>query len=139
MPSKLILGLSAGLLAVSLGCAPPVDERTSNQGGGSLLSIAAKVAGDSQCMPIGTFTPDEWQIAADQLPQLLPMIGQQLPAGLAIPTLEDAQAQAITDFLAAISVTCVSELEALGPAIESGEIIVPAALIELAESLGAEF
>lgn len=138
MSSKLVLSVCAGLLAITLGCAPPVDERTTNQGGGSLLSIAAKVAGDSQCVPIGTFTPDEWQIAADQWPQLLPMIGQQMPVGITIPTLDDAQAQAITDFLAANSVTCLSELEALGPGIESGEIIVPAALIELAESLGAQ-
>jgi len=126
--------VSLMVLTLVVGCP---DARTSNQGGGSIFTIAAKLMSDISNPPIGDLNADEWQIVVDQAATLIDMLGITLPDGFTMPDVEltDEEAQAIVDFLDMYDVTSVSDLETLIPQIESGEITVPDVLVALGESL----
>ena len=94
-----------GLLALTTGCPSP---RTSNQGGGTIVSTASKLAERN----IGDLTPDEWQIATDNLPTLADLAGIDI-TGIEIPPITDEQAQAIVDFLIANNIHTIDDLLAL--------------------------
>jgi hypothetical protein len=104
--------LAIGSAALLAGCS--VDERTSNQGGGSLLSAGTKLLNHQ----IGSLTADEWQIIGDNLPALAAQFHVDLQ-GYEIPVLSDEQAAAIVDFLDAHNIETIEELQV---AIESGAI-----------------
>ncbi len=127
--------LSAVVLIAVVGCPDP---RTTNQGGGSLLTVAAKLMSNSSDPPIGDLNPDELQILTDNLTTLAGQFGYSLPEGVTISSLTDEQAQAIEDFLDDNGVTYLSDLQNLASSIESGEIELPAVLQDLAEAMGAD-
>jgi len=136
------MGICALSLIVLTSVAGCPDPRTSNQGGGSILTVAAKLTSNVQDPPIGELNPDEWQILADNIPYLMQLLGITPPEGTTIPTivLTDQQAQDIVDFLDTYEVTNASDLATLIDQVASGELEVeiPTSLIELAESLGAQ-
>ncbi|HOB76308.1 MAG TPA: hypothetical protein PKG54_17495 [Phycisphaerae bacterium] len=116
--------LGALLLAMTTGCVG--DPRTSNQGGGTLLTAASKLMGGS----LKSMTADEWQILADNLPTLAADFGINL-GNLQIPSLTDEQAAAIVDFL---NVHDLNTIEQVTQAIQSGAIDeddIPPELLEL--------
>ncbi len=107
--------LMAGLLLAGVAGCP--DQRTSNQGGGTLLTVGAKLAQQD----LAGLTPDEWQIFCDQAPGLMASVPQlaQMAAENCVdlstvqwPTLTDEQAQMIVDWLAENNVQSFSDLEA---------------------------
>jgi hypothetical protein len=108
----LLFMLGAASLFPAAGCV--TDARTSNQGGGSLLTAGNKLL-DHQ---IGELTADEWQIVGDNLPVLAAEYGVNLQ-GYEIPMLTDEQAAAIVAFLADHNIRTIEELTT---AIESGSI-----------------
>lgn len=101
-----VLGLTAGfVLTGTLGClfAPVVPERTSNQGGGTILTATGKVF-EGQMTQL---TPDEVQMVVDQINDLSPQVDL---------TLDDDQAQAIVDFLAQNGINSFDDFQNLDPA-----------------------
>lgn len=115
--------MGIGLLAET-GCIGASDARTSNQGGGNLLSAASKLMEGN----IGGLTPDEWQILGDNVPKLAAQYGIK---GINLPVLSDDQAAAIVDFLAAYQISTIDDLV---NAIDSGAIgedDIPPELLEL--------
>lgn len=111
---RCILSVLAGafLLTMATGCVG--DPRTSNQGGGNLLTAVSKLM-DGQLQKL---TPDEWQILGDNLPTLAAEYGID-PGDIQIPSLTDEQAAAIVDFLIAHN---LNTLEEVAMAIQSGAI-----------------
>jgi len=133
-PSRIgLCVLSAVVLILVAGCP---GTRTSNQGGGSLVTVVTKLLSDPTCLPIGDLNPDELQILMDNLVILAGQFGYALPEGAVIPSLTDEQAQAIADFLDDNGIVCLADLENLALSVESGEVEVPDGLMELADALG---
>ncbi len=114
------LGLTACfVLTGTLGClfAPVVPERTSNQGGGSMLTATGKVFGGQMTQ----LTADEVQIVTDQINDLNPQVDL---------TLDDDQAQAIVDFLAQNGINSFDDFQNLDP----GTAQLPQGAAELFEN-----
>ena len=83
-----------GMIAITLvgiaGCPmAAAPTRTSNQGGGNIVTAGAKIAGGS----ITSLTPDELQVITDKAVELNPDI--------TIPEVTDEQAAAAVDFIVA--------------------------------------
>lgn len=97
---KVLLATAAAAVGfgVLAGC-PSADPRTSNQGGGSLLSAGAKIAAEE----LDRLTPDEIQILADEV---------AARKGSAFQ-LSDEQASDAASFLSANRVKSVADLERL--------------------------
>lgn len=106
--------LPLALLMLTVGC-PTV--RTSNQGGGSIITVGQKMAEGN----VGDLTADEWQIAADNLPMIAEFAGIDL-TGVTLPSLTDEQAQAIVDLLDENGIQSFDDFATLG------EIEIPAEL-----------
>ncbi len=102
---------AAGLTVCLTGC-PTTDARTSNQGGGSLISAGAKVLGGE----ISNLTPDELQVAADTAADITD--DPQL-AGF---VLGDDDAAAIVDFLELNGINTVDDIQRLADNPDSLEI-----------------
>ncbi|UCD28788.1 MAG: hypothetical protein JSV03_17205 [Planctomycetota bacterium] len=117
----LLCCLAVMLLFAATGC-PSLDPRTSNQGGGSLLTIFGKV-GDNGV--IGDLNPDEWQILTDNLPSFAAALGIEIPSDVTIPQLTDEQAQDFVNLLDENNINTIEELQA---AIDDGTITVPESL-----------
>lgn len=116
--------LGALLLVTASGCIG--DPRTSNQGGGTLLSAGSKLLAGN----IRALTADEWQILGDNAPSLASQFGIDL-GEFQVPSLTDEQAAAIVDFLNGYEIDTIDELFT---AIESGaidETDIPPELMEL--------
>jgi len=110
------------LLAAVAGC----DPRTTNQGGGSLISAGLKLADHN----IGDLTADEWQILVDNAPTLAQQFNVDL-GDLEIPTLSDDQAAAIVSFLDEHGIKTIEQFE---EKVDSGEITeadIPEELLSL--------
>ena len=121
-----ICGLIVMLLITVVGC-PSLDPRTSNQGGGNIITAGAKIAGGN----VGDLNPDEWQILTDELSSLGQSLGIDIPSDFTIDQLSDDQAQAIVDVLDQYNINTMEELQA---AIDNGTITendIPAALQDL--------
>lgn len=125
--------LAAMVLTAVVGCP---DSRTSNQGGGSLLTVTTTLLSDPSCLPIGELNPDELQILLDNLTLLAGQFGYSLPPDVTIPSLTDDQAQAVADFLDDNGIVCADDLQNLAANVESGEVDMPDGLLELLEALG---
>lgn len=118
--------LGTAVLMTTTGCV--TDARTSNQGGGSLLTAATKLLAHR----IGDLTADEWQIVGDSAQVLVDQYNIDLQ-GYAIPTLTDEAAAAIVDFLDVNNIVTVEELVA---AYESGAITLDDVPDELVGLIG---
>ncbi|RMF80653.1 MAG: hypothetical protein D6744_08000 [Planctomycetota bacterium] len=88
-----------GLMTLT-GC-PQQATRTSNQGGGNIITAGAKVAGGN----ISSLTPDEVQVLADKV--------ASNTTDLDIPELTDEQAAAAVDFLVANDVNTIEDVQNL--------------------------
>ena len=117
---KFIAVASTAMLVALTGCLS-LDPRTSNQGGGSLISAGAKVAGGS----LATLTPDEIQILADEASNLSPDIQ--------IPELTDDQAEVVSEFLQVNNVNTLNDIEQLVENFENDpdSIVIPDEVTEL--------
>lgn len=89
------------MLSILTGCIFPTDPRTSNQGGGNILTATGKIASGQ----LSSLTPDEIQILADTAAQANPQIPDI--------QLTDEQAQAASDFLKANNVNTVEDVQNL--------------------------
>ncbi len=92
---------AVGTLSILAGCLFPLDPRTSNQGGGNILTATSKIASGQ----LASLTPDEIQILADTVAQANPQIPDI--------QLTDEQAQAASDFLKANNVNTVEDVQRL--------------------------
>lgn len=110
----------AGLSLLSIAGCPGADSRTSNQGGGSIVSAAAKVASGQMT----TLTADEVQILGDQIAARSTRF-----AGIEV---SDEQADAAVDFLDANDLNTVSEIKALVD--NPGSIQIPESVQALLDS-----
>jgi hypothetical protein len=94
---------------------------------GNILTILAKIGPEKN---IGSLTACEWQTLFSELPTVAQTFAVDLQ-GYTIPQLNDEEAQAIVDFLAANGITTVDGLFA---AVESGAVTiedVPPVLLQL--------
>lgn len=95
--------ITAGLTCVTFfalgGCPMAGPERTTNQGGGNILSATSKIVGGQMT----NLTPDELQIAVDTVSNVSEAIDIELT---------DEQAQAAVDFLVANSLNSIEDIEA---------------------------
>ena len=110
-----------GGLSLLSGCIFPTDPRTSNQGGGNILTATGKIASGQ----LASLTPDEIQILADTAAQANPQIPDI--------QLTDEQAQAASDFLKANNVNTVEDIQQL---IEQAQqdpnsIVIPDSVLSL--------
>jgi hypothetical protein len=94
VPMLSVLFVVVGGCAIGTG-----DPRTSNQGGGNLLSAGIKVTS----YQLSALTPDELQILADQV----------APTDPNVPQLTDEQADAIVQILRANNINSLDDLNAL--------------------------
>lgn len=106
-----IMTALAVLGTITLTGCPSADSRTGNQGGGSLISAGAKVAGGSMT----DLTADEIQILGDVIATRSTRF-----AGVEIT---DEQASAAVDFLEANDLNTVNEIKALVD--NPGSITIP--------------
>lgn len=115
-----IMFASAGLLLA--GC-PFQDERTSNQGGGSVITAVSKITGGRMT----GLTADEIQILGDTVSDLSPEIDINI---------NDEQAAAVTDFLEANNLDSINEVEDFVHQAEDdpSSVVIPQSLIDLIES-----
>lgn len=122
--TRIVFGL--GLLAVAqiAGC-PTIDARTGNQGGGSLISAGAKIAGGQ----LSSLTPDEIQIIADTVGELNPEFKQEV---------SDAQAEASVAFLKANELNTIEDLQSLAEKAEQDPdaVTIPDSVLSLIEAEG---
>ncbi len=119
-----LLVLTTAALVGGTGCGGFVGgDRTSNQGGGTVLSAGSKLAADELC----GLTPDEWQLATDNADMLASLAGFDV-SGYELPPITDEQAEAIVDFLALHGVCTFDDLTALA---ESPDLEIPPELEEL--------
>lgn len=122
------LVLAGAILAAAAGC-PTLDPRTSNQGGGSIATAGAKLAGGK----VGALNPDEWQIVTDSAPAIVSQFGIDLGALASLPQLSDEQAAAIVALLEENGVNTLDDLERLVQAIAAGSVALPDVLLDLAD------
>lgn len=121
--------VAAGLIACAVlltGC-PAMDPRTSNQGGGNILTAGAKLAAGR----ISTLTPDEVQILGDTVSANSPQVDIRIT---------DEQAADAVDFLNRYNVNTIRDIERL---VEQSQrdpdsIEIPESILELFESGGFE-
>ncbi len=122
--TRIVVGL--GLLAVAqiAGC-PTIDARTGNQGGGSLISAGAKIAGGE----LSSLTPDEIQIIADTVGNLNPDFKQEV---------SDEQAEASVAFLKANGLNTIEDLQSLAEKAEQDPdaVTIPDSVLSLIEAEG---
>lgn len=116
------------VLTLATGCPMATESRTANQGGGSLLTAGAKVAGGN----ISNLTPDEIQIVMDKAIELKP--------SLAISPLSDTEAQAVVDFFQANNLNTLDDVVSLIQAAENdpSAVVIPASVEAVLAELLAE-
>jgi len=119
------------LLITASGCFPAADPRTSNQGGGSIISVGLKLAQQN----IGDLNADEWQILTDSAPTIAAQYNVDLGAISELTELSDEQAAAIVQFLDDNSIQTIDDLEQLAQQIEAGTIQVPQILVDMGVDL----
>jgi hypothetical protein len=124
---RVLLCVSAALTATLAGCVfPAAPARTSNQGGGNLLTLGLKATQGQ----LTTTTADEWQILFDTV--------SEANANLDIE-LSDDQAEAVVDFLGENNLDSFQDIEDLVTRVEQDpslidEIVIPDSLMTLITS-----
>lgn len=119
-----------GFASMSLaGCSPVATN--SNGDSGTLLSTLTKLANPDK--NIGALNSAELQILVAELPTLaerLPQLSVQLPPGITLPELDDEEAEALEQFLAANGVATFEDLGALAEAVTAGTVQIPEVLLD---------
>jgi hypothetical protein len=128
-----------GIIALAIvGCAPATTN--SNGDRGTLLSTLTKLSDPAD--NIGALNSAELQILFEEFPSLieqLSQLGVELPEGISLPTLSDAEAEALEQFMNDYGVHSYEDLDELAAAIESGEVEIPAILVDAWEAFVAQF
>jgi hypothetical protein len=128
-----------GIAALPIwGCAPATVN--SNGDRGTLISTLTKLADPDN--NIGSLNSAELQILFEQLPSLssqLSQFGIELPDGITLPALSDAEAEALEQFLDDYGVNTYEDLADLATAVESGQVQIPAPLMDAWEAFVAQF
>lgn len=124
---SLAVALGLGGCAVLLTGCPAQDPRTSNQGGGSILSAGAKIAGSR----ISTLTPDEIQILGDTVSARSAQIELSIT---------DQQAADAVQFLVDNKVNSIQDIQRLVEQYQNdpNSIEIPESILDLFESGGFE-
>lgn len=124
MKRFLLAGLVTALgLSLAAGC-PTQDSRTSNQGGGSVISAATKFATGN----LSGLTPDEIQVVGDFVAGVSPKFAE-----LAVT---DEEAQAAVDFLVANGIDSVADAQALAQ--NPGSVEIPESVQAIVEATSLE-
>jgi hypothetical protein len=129
-----LLVLSATILATNAGC-PQTTNDTSNQGGGSLATVATKL----YAQRVGDLNPDEWQILVASAPTLAGQFGFDLGDLENLPEPTDEEAAALVAFLDAQGVETFEDLSNLVQAILDGTVAIPAELQSLVNEWVARY
>ena len=116
-----MLALTAALLALVAGC-PQADPRTTNQGGGNIITAGGKLATGN----VGDLNPDEWQVVIDNVEAFTELAEADI-GDVEITELSDDEAQAIVDFLDTNGIQTLEDLENL----DVSELDVPDILADL--------
>ncbi|MGQ9651924.1 MAG: hypothetical protein ACUVXJ_17605 [Phycisphaerae bacterium] len=120
------------------GCSPPAVN--SNGDRGTVLSTLTKLA--DPVKNIGALNSAELQILVTQLPSLtdeLAKLGFYLPPDISLPDLDDEEAEALEQFLAANGVNTFEDLADLGSAVASGLVQIPEILEDDFDAFVAQF
>lgn len=126
--TKLIAGLLCCTLIITLGGCPLAGgSRTSNQGGGSIVTAGAKFAGGTMT----TLTPDEIQVVTD-------FVIENVDTPEDVDPLTDDQAAAVVQFIQDNNLNTVADIQAL---IDNPDdvVISPTVQDALEALVGAEF
>jgi hypothetical protein len=139
LTSLAVWALGLALLATSSGCGAG---GTSNSNGdtGTVLSTVTKLTNPDN--NIGALNSAELQILVTELPALVeqfPQLGLQIPPGMEMPQLTDAQAEALEQFLDANNVNTFEDLADLATLVQSGQVQIPDELMSLWEEFAAQF
>lgn len=120
---SLLLAVVATLGLTQLAGCPVGDPRTGNQGGGSVISAALKLANGT----LTSLTPDEIQLVTDLVSDLNPDIDV---------VINDDQAEAAVDFLVANNVNSIEDIQALIAQAENdpNSLTIPASIEALIEA-----
>jgi hypothetical protein len=136
--SRLVL-CGLGIIAVTvIGCAP--TQRNSNGDSGTMVTTLSKLANPDQ--NIGALNSAELQILVSDLPSLvqqMPQLGLELPEGFSLPALNDQEAEALEQFLDDNGISTYEDLGDLASAVESGDVEIPAILMDKWEAFSAQF
>jgi hypothetical protein len=116
----------AALAGLMTGC-PSMDPRTSNQGGGNILTAGAKIAAGR----ISTLTPDEVQILGDTVSANSPQVEIWIT---------DEQAADAVQFLKDNNVNTIQDIQRLVEQYrrDPDSIEIPQSIVDLFESGGFE-
>ena len=116
------LTLAASLLVTVTGC-PFGNTRTTNQGGGTVISAAGKVAGGQMT----NLTPDEIQIVSDTISDLSPNVSLFI---------SDDQAAVAVDFLQANDLNSIEDIAAFAEQVadDPSGVVIPDSLMQLVNS-----
>lgn len=121
-----------------IGCSPATVNTNGDRG--TLLSTVSKLADPAN--NIGALNSAELQILVTELPVLieqLPQLGFSLPEGLSLPSLSDAEAEALEQFLDDNGVNTYEDLADLAEAVAAGQVEIPPILLEAFEAFAAQF
>lgn len=106
--------------------------------GCAVVGVASKLLSNPSDPPIGELNSSEWQWVSENIADLAPQLGLQIPEGVDIPPLSQEESQAIVTFLDANNVNSVSDLNRLVQDAQNGDIVIPPELVELARAMGAQ-
>lgn len=121
---RVLLCVTAALTATLAGCVfPAAPARTSNQGGGNLITLGVKVTQGQ----LTTTTADEWQILFDTVSEANASLDVELT---------DDQAEAVVDFLVENNLDSFQDIEDLITQVEQDpslieQIVIPDSLMTL--------
>lgn len=120
--------LLGGVVATGIGGCLGVDSRLTNQGGGNLITAAAKAAAGK----LNSLTPDEIQIASDFAIDQLNLAGEPLT---------DDQAEAVVTFLEDNQLKTVDDIQGLAD--NPGDVVISeevrTAIEAFLQGLGEDF
>lgn len=133
MTHRAVCLFAAGVLITTTGC-PMVNTRTTNQGGGSLITAGTKLVNNR----VGALNPDEWQILTDNAPTIAANFGIDLGVLGSLPQMTDEEASAIVGFLVDNNVMTFEDFDRLVTDIALGRVQVPQELIDLADAMVAQ-
>lgn len=116
------LTITGSLLISVTGC-PFGDSRTTNQGGGTVVTAAGKVVGGQMTL----LTPDEIQIVSDTISDLSPEVSLFIG---------DDEAAVAVDFLRANNLNSLEDIAAFAKeaANNPGSVVIPESLTQLLDS-----
>jgi hypothetical protein len=114
--------LAGSTLLWVTGC-PFGNSRTTNQGGGTVITAAGKVVGGQMT----TLTPDEIQIVSDAISDLSPNVSLFIG---------DDEAAVAVDFLRANDLNSIEDIAAFAEEVanDPNGVVIPESLIQLIES-----